>query len=157
MRPAVHCLVTLAIAGAATTAHADRGWHGSAGAGGSFLLTGSQGDRWRFDAQLDIKPQSRFGILVGWHGFDPDHSGIVRAGLLYEAGAARPLLALDLHADAGFDLDQRAPLVGAGIRTTLVLFGPLGIALDTGAHLVIDGVDDSRLVLASGTYIVAGW
>ena len=35
------------------------------------------------------------------------------------------------------------------MRTTLAIVGPLGVALDTGGYLVIDGVDHTRLVLSS--------
>jgi hypothetical protein len=76
---------------------------------------------------------------------------------VYEPAAARPTLVIDLHADVGADLDQRAPLVGGGIRTSLGIYGPLGVALDTGGYLVIDGVDHTRLVLASSVSLIAKW
>ena len=148
------------VALAATTAHADddtRPWHGSAGVGASFLVTGDNGDRNRYDVEIDVEPASRYGALLALRGFDRDHHGIACAGLVYEAGAARPLLVLDLHADLGFDLDQRAPMIGGGIRTTITIVGPLGLALDTGTYLVIDGVSNTRLALSSGAFLVARW
>jgi hypothetical protein len=150
----VKALAVLALCAGTATA---RPIHGSVGAGGSLLLTGDNGDRNRFDVEVDVEPGSRFGGLVALRGFDPDHRGLLCAGLVYEAGAARPRLVLDLHGDAGADLDQRAPLVGGGIRTTITIVGPLGIALDTGGYLVIDGVDHTRLVLATGAAVVARW
>jgi hypothetical protein len=78
-------------------------------------------------------------------------------GLVYEAGAARPRLVLDLHADVGADLDQKAPVAGGGIRTTLTLWKMLGLAFDGGAYLVIDGLEDTRLVLAGSTSLVMRW
>lgn len=138
-------------------AWADRPIHGSAGIGASFLLTGALGDRNRFEAELDLEPRSRFGALLALRGFDDHHKGIACAGLVYEAGAARPRIVLDLHADIGADLDQRAPMVGAGIRTTITLIGPLGIALDSGGYLVIDGVAATRMVIGSGVMIVGRW
>lgn len=141
----------------ALAAHAERPLHGSAGAGTAFLLTGDNGDRNRFDVEVDVEPYSRFGALVALRGFDGQHRGLACAGLVYEAGAARPRLVLDLHADLGADLDQRAPLAGGGIRTTITIVGPLGIALDTGAYLVIDGVDRTRMVISSGAALVARW
>lgn len=138
----------------ATTAHA-RPWHGSVGGGTTFLLTGAGGDRNRFELEADIEPASRWGALLAWRGFDGDHGGIVGAGVIYEAGAARPRLVVDFHGDLGFDLDQRAPMVGGGLRTVIAIVGPLGIALDTGAYLVIDGVDDTRLQFATGAGLVA--
>jgi hypothetical protein len=151
----VKALVVLAALVA--TAHADRPLHGSAGIGASFLLTGDNGDRNRFDAEVDIEPYSRFGGVLALRGFDADHRGLACAGMVYEAGAARPRLVLDLHADIGADLDQRAPLAGGGIRTTITVIGPLGIALDTGAYLVVDGVDRTRMVISSGAALVARW
>ncbi len=148
-------LATLLLANA--PADADRDLHGSVGAGGSLLLAGGQGDRTRLDVELDLKAHSRFGGLVAWRAFDADHRGLVCAGLLYEAAAARPRLVLDLHADLGADLDARAPLVGGGIRATLAIAGPLGVAVDTVGALVLDGIDGSRLVLSTSVMIVARW
>jgi hypothetical protein len=145
------------VLGLARGAAAERRVHDSAGAGASFLVTGDGGDRARFDVELDLEPSSRFGGLVALRGFDADHHGLACAGLIYEAGAARPRLVLDLHADAGVDLDQRAPLAGGGIRTTITAYGPLGVALDSGAYLVIDGVERTRLVLSAGAALVARW
>jgi hypothetical protein len=131
--------------------------HGSIGAGGSLLATGDLGDRTRAELELDLEPGSRFGGLVALRAFDHDHHGLVCAGLVYEAGAARPALVVDFHADLGADLDQRAPLAGGGVRTLLGLYGPLALALDTGGYLVIDGVDRTRLVLSLGAGLAARW
>ena len=131
--------------------------HGSFSAGGALLLTGDDNDRQRAEVELDVEPHSRFGALVAWRGFDRAHSGLVTAGLAYEAGAARPLLVVDLHADLGADLDRHAPAVGGGIRTLLVVIGPLGLALDSGAYLVIDGVDHTRVQLQAGGALCAAW
>jgi hypothetical protein len=155
LKPSI--LVCVAVLAAASTAHADRGWHGSVGAGGSLLVTGHGGDKARFNLQLDVKPSSRYGAMLAWRSFDGDHRGAITGGLVFEAGSARPTLVLDLHGYAGFDLDQTRPLLGAGIRTTFVPLGPVGIALDSGSYLVIDGIDDSRLVLASALLIVGSW
>jgi hypothetical protein len=140
----------------AASAHADdRAWHGSVGGGTSLLLTGDRGDRQRFELQADLEPASRWGALVAWRGFNGDYHGIVDAGVVYEAGAARPRLVLDFHGDVGFDLDQRAPMFGGGVRTVITIVGPLGVALDTGGYLVIDGVAQTRLAIATGIALVA--
>jgi len=140
----------------AGVAHADdRPLHGSIGGGTTLLLTGDGGDRNRFELEADLEPHSRWGALLAWRAFDDNHKGIVGAGVIYEAGAARPRLVLDFHGDAGFDLDQRAPMVGGGLRAVIAIVGPLGVALDTGAYLVIDGVDTTRLQLATGAALVA--
>jgi len=135
--------------------------HGSVGAGGSFLVTGADGDRNRLDAALDLKPRSRFGVSLQWRAIDPReahrHRGLVIAGLVYEGAAARPRLVLDLHADAGFDLDVERPLLGGGARTTLTIIAPLAVILDSGLYLVLDGIDDSRLQLQSSALVGVRW
>ncbi len=141
----------------ASIAHAERPLHGSVGAGGSLIVTGSQGDRWRLDLAVDFKPRSRYGVLLAWRAFDADHRGLVTAGLSFEAGAARPRLVIDLHADVGVDLEQRAPVIGGGFRPTLGLIGPLGLVYDGGAYIVLDGLDDSRFQLMSTLLLVARW
>jgi hypothetical protein len=138
-------------------ATAERPWHGSVAAGGTLVVTGERGDRQRAELALELKPKSRFGGLLAWRAFDQDRDGIVTAGLVYEGAAARPRLVLDLHADVGLDLDDTVPVVGGGIRTTLTIIGPLGIVLDTGVYLVIDGIEDSRLQLQTSALVAARW
>ena len=140
----------------ADVAHADRGVHGSAGVGGTFLTSGGRGDRGRLEATLDLSIRSRYGVLLGWRAFDTTHDGLLTAGLSFEAAAARPRLVIALHADAGADLDARAPLAGAGIRLTVGVLGPLGVVLDGGGYLVIDG-DDTRLQIQSSLLLAARW
>lgn len=145
-----------------TIAHA-RPIHGSIGAGGALVLVGDDGDRFRNELSADVKWRSRYGAIVGWRAFDAgslgdgDHLGLVTAGLVYEAGAARPRLVLDLVVEVGADLDQRAPLVGGGLRNTLAIIGPLGVVLHTAAYVVIDGVADSRLHIQGNALIALRW
>jgi hypothetical protein len=150
-------VVICALAALAAPAAADRAVHGSVGGGTSLLLTGHGDDRLRFELELDIKPASRFGGHLAWRAFDGEHRGLLLGGLVYEAGAARPRLVVDLHGDVGADLDVYAPVLGGGVRTTLTIWGPFGIALDSGAYLVIDGVEDTRLVIAGSASIVLRW
>jgi hypothetical protein len=135
----------------------DRPLRGSLSAGGSLLLTGDAGDRQRAEVELDVEPRSRFGGVIAWRGFDRTHDGLVTAGIAYEAAAARPRLVIDLHGDAGLDLDLHAPVLGGGIRTVLAVIGPVGVALDAGAYLVIDGVDHTRLQIATGAALAVAW
>jgi hypothetical protein len=152
-------LLLLAIA---TPAHA-RPIHGSIGGGGAIVIAGEDGDHFRNELSLDLKWRSRYGAILGWRAFDygsfgdGEHKGLLTGGLVYEAGAARPRLVLDLTLEAGADLDQEAPLVGGGIRNTLTIYGPLGVVGHLGAYLVIDGVDDSRLHLQSNLLVVLRW
>jgi len=153
-------LALVLVAVAPALAHADPGdrpWHGSVSAGGTLLLTGDDGQRGRFELEADLEPGSRFGVLVAWRQGSTSHDGLLGAGLVYEAAAARPRLVVDLHADAGADLDQRAPMLGGGIRTSILLFGPIGIALDTGGYLTIAGISGTRLAIATGAAIVAAF
>ncbi len=158
------------VASLATVARADelddpprppRPFHGSLGVGGALLLTGNAGgSRLRVEGEVDVEPGGRFGRfggLLAIRAADRTHHGLACAGLMFEAAASRPRLVLDLHADVGVDLDQRAPLIGAGIRTVVTIIGPLGVAIDAGAILVIDGLDRSRLAIGSATSIVARW
>ena len=134
-----------------------RRFHGSVGVGGALLLTGDDGDRLRLEIAADAKLGGRYGALLAWRGIGDDLRGLLTAGLVFEAGAARPRLVLDLHADLGADLDVRAPLAGGGIRTTLGIAGPLGVVLDSGAYLVIDGVDGTRLQIQSSALVAVRW
>jgi hypothetical protein len=134
----------------ATDAHADRPLHGSVAAGGTLVLAGSDGDRLRNEISADIKPWSRYGVIASWRAFDEaslgdgTHDGMLTAGIVFEAGAARPRLVLDLVGEVGWDLDQDAPLAGAGIRNTIGVIGPLAVVLQSSLYLVIDG-DDTRV------------
>ncbi len=155
--PAAAAITDAAAADAAAAAAAHRSFHGSIGGGGSFLLTGDGGDRMRYDLALDVKPRSRFGGLIAWRAFDQTHKGLVTAGLVLEGAASRPRLVLDLHGDVGADLDAKRPLLGGGIRSTLMIIGPLGLVVDGGAFLVIDGINHSSLQLQSNALLVARW
>jgi hypothetical protein len=48
-------------------------------------------------------------------------------------------------------------VLGGGARTTLTIWRMIGVALDAGAYLVIDGVDDTRLVIAGSSSLVIRW
>lgn len=137
-------------------AHADRPVHGSVGVGSALLLTAHDDTRFRYELEVDIEPASRYGGFLAWRAFDKDHHGMVLGGLVFEGGAARPRLVVDLHADVGAELDQKAPVVGGGVRTTLTLYKLIGIALDSGAYLIVDGYD-TRLRFIGSTSLVARW
>lgn len=130
--------------------------HGSLGAGGALLLTGEQGDRTRLDATVELT-RGRIGGLLAWRAADRDRRGLVAAGFIYVAAAARPRLVLAFHADLGADLSATAPLAGGGLRTTLGIYGPLGVILDSGGYFVFDGISNSRLQLQSSLIAVVRW
>jgi hypothetical protein len=145
-----------------STAHAERPIHGSIAAGGTLVLTGSDGDRFRNEVSADIKPWSRYGAIVGWRAFDQgslgdgEHDGMLTAGIVFEAGAARPRLVLDLVGEVGWDLDQKAPLAGAGIRNTVGVIGPLAVVLHSSLYIVVDG-DDTRVHLQGNALVGLRW
>jgi hypothetical protein len=153
LRPTVVLALLATIPGVGHT----NDFHGSIGGGGSLVLAGDNGGRrTRLDAELELSV-GRYGGLVAWRAFDRDHHGLVCVGLVYAAAASRPRLVLDLHADVGADLDIKAPLAGGGLRTTVGIVGSLGIALDTGVYVVVDGIDTSRAVIETSAMAVARW
>lgn len=157
-RPASAGLALLGLLAGA--AHADgRPWHGSVGGGPSLVLTGAEDDHLRFDVTVDVKPASRLGALLAWRGFDGDRRGLITGGVVYEGAAARPRLIADLHADAGADLDARAAVVGGGVRLTVAVGRRLGVGvvIDTGGYLVLDGIDDLRLQLQTSLLAALRW
>lgn len=133
----------------------------SIGGGSSFLLFG-EGDakRTRLDGHIDVMPGGRWGRWgvatalrhVTIEPFADD--GLATLGVRYEGAAARPRLALALHGDVGATFSG-APAIGGGIETHLWIWpkklGPLAIVFDLTAHLVIDGTEDTRLVIGSAT------
>ena len=146
----------------ASTAHAERPIHGSLAAGGSLVVTGSDGDRLRNEVSFDIKPRSRYGLIAGWRAFDQgslgdgEHDGMLTAGIVFEAGAARPRLVLDLVGELGWDLDQSAPLAGAGIRNTIGVIGPLAAVLHSSLYVIVDG-GDTRVQLQGNLLVGLRW
>lgn len=140
-----------------------RGVHGSVGGGGALLLAGADGgSRLGVAAELDVLPGGalgRWGGLVALRAarFDGgQRRGLAMVGVVYEGAASRPRLALDLHGDLGLDLARTRPLAGGGLRTTLGLVGPLGIALDAGLYVVVAGYA-TRAVVDTSLAIVARW
>jgi hypothetical protein len=142
-------------------AHAEpRPVHGSIGIGSVFLATGEQGDRNRLEAEVDLEPGGaldRYGFSLALRTFDRHHAGLLTAGLVFEAAAARPRLVIDLHVDAGADLDASRPVAGAGVRTVLGIIGPLAVAFDAGLYVVIAGSQDTRFALTGDALVVARW
>jgi hypothetical protein len=142
--------LVLAMIMAPGAARGDEPWHGSIGAGGSLVLTGAGGDAFRLDGAIAYQPFERFGFVAAVRAFDDEpRDALVTAGITWEAAASRPRLAVALYGDAGIATAETLPVLGIGVRTTIAVFGPLGVIADTGAHLVLDGVDDTALVISS--------
>jgi len=130
-------------------ARPERPAHGSFGVG-SALDFGSA-SRTAAVAALDYLPGGKFGTWgvtlgvrdVGWSPFA--RHGSATLGVIREAAAARPLLAVLVHGDVGLawrDGASTLPLVGGGLKTYLKLQGSFGIALDTtNGELVVEVLD----------------
>jgi hypothetical protein len=145
----VALLGVLAAPARADDAPAPRRFHASISAGGSLLLAGDRGDATRLDASVSLQPWRRYGAVLAVRAADEDPvSMMLTGGVEYQAAASRPRLVLSLYADVGLETAGRDPVAGAGVRTTFVAFGPVGIVADTGLHLVMDP-DDVRLVIGS--------
>ncbi|GAB4512885.1 MAG: hypothetical protein Tsb0020_30960 [Haliangiales bacterium] len=122
-----------------------------------------------FPGQWPLGLSRRLGLGVRWRGFAgrgrPLESGLVAASVAYEGGATRPHIALALHGIVGVtygpEVDSEPevgpepeggaqaqpggyrpglPVVGAGVRTQLAVWGPLAVALHADIFFVIDGV-----------------
>ena len=146
----------------ATSARADdadapklRPLHGSIAAGGAVVF--GSADRTAGLAELDVLPGGSlgtWGVTLGVRDlrYTPFASrGMATIGVIREAAAARPLLAVLLHGDVGVAWgDQTLPVVGGGVKTYVALLGPLGLALDSTLHVEIDGVSGTHLVLTLG-------
>jgi hypothetical protein len=133
-------------------------WHGNLGAGGSLLLSGAAGQRWRLDAQASLLPGGRFGhwgflLAARAVGRDPDVA-LFTVGVERQLAASRPRLAISGYVDVGVESAGSLPVVGAGSRTVLRMMGPLGVAVDTGAHLILDGFSSTRLMASASLLIV---
>ena len=161
MRPRLSAALTLAasLATARATPHTasaepPRPWRAGLGAGGFVAALGPVGSG--LVADIAVKPGGglgRFGLRAEGRTLDDDladgiDGGLLLGGVVYEAAAARPRLVVDLHGDAGAALPDARLAVGGGATTQLWLAGPLAIGLDSSAHLVLDGVDGTELVLA---------
>lgn len=153
MRTICLCAGAALAASPAVAAADERPWRGGAGAGGYLALTGPE--TIGVTAAAELFPG---GHLGRWGGRmearsldDPQDgidAGLVTGGVTFEVGASRPRLAMALHAEAGAALPDPRPALGAGLRTTLWLVGPLAVAADSTATFVWDGVEDSELLLA---------
>lgn len=136
----------------------------SIGGGGAVLIVGSEGERWRGLYELDLYPGGRlgrWGVSLAARSilFDPyGEAGLVTAGVIYEAAASRPRLIMALHGDLGVTYgpeggDDVRPAVGGGLKTHLGVIGPLAVATDLTAHVVLGDSDDLALVISAGAML----
>ncbi|WP_428261663.1 hypothetical protein [Haliangium sp.] len=142
----------------------ERERHLVVGAGGFAGLTGPAG--YGPAAELELFPgviDDRLGLGLRWRGFEGVAQGLVGAGLVFEAGATRPHISLELHADVGWLYGDLAALgepglrriaAGGGVRTQLGLWGPVAVALGGDGYFVFEGAR-TRLALMPALTICA--
>jgi hypothetical protein len=126
---------------------------GSLRASGDLTLTGPS-PRNRMAGDVIVYLGQRVGVFAGVQHVTLKpfaDAGQVTAGMAYRAAAARPRLDLVLHADVGATWPL-APTAGGGV---IAFFWPLkqvpvAVTSGTNVYLVLDGVDDTRLVLSVG-------
>lgn len=166
MRCTAALALSLAAAVTAATARSaaaepPRPWHAGVGAGGSVALLGPVTTG--LTASADLSPGGafgRFGLRAEARTLDDEladgiDAGLLMGGVMYEAAAARPRLAVALHGELGAALPDGRPVAGGGVATTLWIVGPLALGLDSAAHLLIDGVDSELILAGSLTARVA--
>jgi len=138
-----------------------RDWHAGIGAGGFVALLGPVSNG--LAASAEVSPGSafgRFGARVEGRSLDDDlgdgiDAGLLLGGVVYEAAAARPRLAIALHGEVGAVVPDPHLAVGGGVETTLWIVGPLALGLDSTVHLVLRGVDSDLLVAGALTVRLA--
>lgn len=127
---------------------------GSLRATGDLTLTGPSPHN-RVGGDLIVYVNQRTGVYAGVQQVTLKPSfadvGQATAGIAYRAAAARPRLDLVLHGDVGATWSL-APTVGGGVITFFWPLKKVPVAITSGAnaYLVLDGVDNTRIVLSIG-------
>ncbi len=124
--------------------------HLSVGAGGYVATGPDTAGLAMFVEALPGGRLGRWGVAARWRRYD-DSGGLLLGGVTFEAGSARPQLAMLFHGELGLQYGEQLPAIGGGVQTELGLWGPLAIATDVGAHLLIDGTDSTIVVSAALT------
>lgn len=106
---------------------------------------------WGPTLSVDLLPghfAGRYGLRGEWRGYRELGTGSALLGVIFEAGAARPQLALKLLAEVGFT-DDRRPIVGAGIEWSLWALGPIGVSTLTDLQIIVDGTGTKPALTAN--------
>ena len=126
---------------------------GSLRGSGDLTLTGPSPKN-RVAGDVIVYLGQRAGLFAGVQHVTVEpfgDAGQATVGLAYRAAAARPKLDLVLHGDVGVTWPL-APTAGGGV---IAFFWPLKqvpVAVTSGAsaYLVLDGVDETRIVVSVG-------
>jgi hypothetical protein len=125
---------------------------GAVQAGGELALSGG-GPRQRAGVAVTAYVTRRLGVRAALRLLPLEpvaDTGVATLGVAYRAAAARPRLELVVHAEAGLAWPL-APAFGGGVTTYLwPTRWPVAVTLDLGATAIVDGVVDSRVVIATG-------
>ncbi len=132
--------------------------HGYLGIGPSLLATGARGDSLRYTLSSELLTSRGLGGGLALHSIGgPDRHGVAALRFSMQAAASPPRLWLRLHVELGLALDDHHPMGGAGLTATLRLLGPASLVFDGNAHLLLDGVDGTRLALSVATLAALAW
>jgi hypothetical protein len=132
--------------------------HGSLGLGPALLLTGPRGAPLRYTLAGELLGARGFGGGLALHSIGgPDRLGVAALRGSLQAAAAPPRLWLRLHGELGLALDDRHPMAGAGLTTTLRVWRAAALVLDANGHLLLDGVDGTRLSLSLAVLAAVAW
>jgi hypothetical protein len=132
--------------------------HGSIGVGPSLLLSGERGDSLRYSIAAEVLGPRGLGGGVALHGIGgPDRLGVAALRFSAQVAASPPRLWLRLHGELGLALEDRDPMAGVGLTATLRLWRAASLVFDGNAHLVLDGVEDTRLAISGATLAAIAW
>lgn len=146
-------VVLLAMASAATANAETVRPIGALRGTGDLIITGGS-PRNRVGGDVIVYLGQRVGVYAGVQQVTLKpfaDAGQATVGMAYRAAAARPKLDMVLHADVGATWPL-APSAGGGVITFFWPLKKVPVAVTSGAnaYLVLDGVDNTRIVLSIG-------
>jgi len=135
--------------------------HWAVGVGGFVGVTGPA--RYGLAAEAQVYPGrwpgqvlgESFGLGVRYRGYDGLASGLVAAGLVYQAGATRPHFVLEVHGDVGMAYGLDEPLLGGGVRLQLGMWGPVAVAVAADLYYWFDGERPRPITVPAVTVALA--
>ena len=135
--------------------------HWAVGVGGFAGVTGPA--RYGLAAEAQVYPGrwpghvlgEDFGLGVRYRGYDGLASGLVAAGLVYQAGATRPHFVLEVHGDVGVAYGLTEPLLGGGVRVQLGVWGPVAVAVAADVYYWFDGERPRPITVPAVTVALA--
>ncbi len=122
------------------------------------MLSGQRGEPLRFTIAGELLGSHGYGGGLALHSIGgPDRLGVAALRFSMQAAASPPKLWLRLHAELGLALDDRHPMAGAGLTATLRLWRAAALVFDGNAHLLLDGIDGTRLAVSGAVLAAIAW